>query len=78
MMHPLAPDLSQFNNDELLQKYNDLNKKFILASRSGSGQVIHQMSLLLEDYRQEMRRRQEKLMSDANKNPNFKNIIDIQ
>jgi hypothetical protein len=77
-MHPLAPDLSQFNNDELLQKFNDLNKKIVLASRSGSGHVVHQMSMLLEDYRQEMRRRHEKLMSDATKNPNFKNIIDIQ
>lgn len=77
-MHPLAPDLSGLSNDELLNKYNELNSKFMMASRSGST-VVMQMNMLLEDYRAELRRRQEKMMSDAvNKNPNFKNIIDIK
>ena len=77
-MHPLAPDLSELSNDELLTKYNELNTKFMMASRTGSG-VIMQMNMLLEDYRAELRRRQEKMLSDAtNKNPNFKNIIDIK
>lgn len=78
MFHPLVQDLSSLTNDELLTKYNDLNKKFMIASRTGSGAVISQMSMLLESYRTEMRTRQEKLLADANKNPNFKNIIDIQ
>jgi hypothetical protein len=78
MLHPLAQDLSGLSNDELLNKYNELNKKFMMASRTGSGSVIGQMAMLLEDYRTELRSRQEKLLSDANKNPNFKNIIDIQ
>lgn len=78
MFHPLVQDLSGLTNDELLTKYNDLNKKFMIASRTGSGSVISQMSMLLESYRTEMRTRQEKLLADANKNPNFKNIIDIQ
>lgn len=77
-MHPLAPDLSGLSNDELLNKYNELNSKFMMASRTGSG-VVMQMNMLLEDYRAELRRRQEKMLSDAtNKNPNFKNIIDIK
>jgi hypothetical protein len=77
-MHPLAPDLSGLSNDELLTKYNELNTKFMMASRTGSG-VVMQMNMLLEDYRAELRRRQEKMLSDAtNKNPNFKNIIDIK
>jgi hypothetical protein len=50
----------------------------MIASRTGSGAVISQMAMLLESYRTEMRTRQEKLLADANKNPNFKNIIDIQ
>lgn len=78
MLHPLAQDLSGLNNDELLNKYNELNKKFMIASRTGSGSVISQMAMLLEDYRAELQLRQEKLLADANKNPNFKNIIDIQ
>jgi len=78
MSHPLAPDLSTLNNDELLAKYNELNKKYMMAHRTGSGSIISQMAMLLEDYRNELRVRQEKLLSDANKNPNFKNIIDIK
>ena len=44
----------------------------MMASRTGSGSVVGQMAMLLEDYRTELRSRQEKLLSDANKNPNFK------
>lgn len=79
MLHPLAPDLSKLNMDELLEKYNELNKRFMQAHRLGSGSVIGQMALLLEDYRNEIGNRQRKMLDDANsKNKNFKNIIDIQ
>lgn len=79
MLHPLAPDLSKLNMDELLEKYNELNKKFMTASRVGSGGIIGQMALLLEDYRHEIGNRQRKMLEEAgNKNKNFKNIIDIQ
>lgn len=77
-MHPLAPDLSKLTNDELMAKYNDLTKKFLAAHRFGSGSVVNQMSILLEDYRSELRRRQDQIMRDLDKNSNFKNIIDIK
>ena len=44
MFHPLAQDLSELSNDELLKKYNELSSKFIAAHRVGSGSVIQQMS----------------------------------
>jgi len=73
MFHPLAPDLSNLSMDELLSKYNELNKRFMQASRMGSGSVLNQMGMLLEDYRQEIGRRQRKMLDDAsNKNKNFK------
>jgi hypothetical protein len=78
MMHPLAPDLSGLSNDELLKKYNDLCQKLSIAYRTGSGSVVGQISMLLENYKEELRIRQEKMLADANKNPNFKNIIDIK
>lgn len=79
MLHPLAQDLSSLTTDELNAKYNELNKKYILASRSGSGQVLAQMQMLLEGYREELGRRHQRMLDDvANKNSNFKNIIDIK
>jgi len=79
MYHPLAPDLSGLSNDDLLKKYNELSQKLGIAYRTGSGSVIQQMQMVLEGYKEELRRRQEKMLADAtNKNPNFKNIIDIK
>jgi len=50
-----------------------------MARRSGSGAVAGQMSMLLEDYRQELHRRHQNMLNDASKNNNnFKNIIDIK
>ena len=77
-MHPLAPDLSKLTNDELMAKYNDLTKKFLAAHKFGSGSVINQMAILLEDYRFELRRRHDRMIQDLDKNSNFKNIIDIK
>lgn len=79
MFHPLSPDLSSLSNDDLYKNYNDLHNKFIMAHKFGSGSVINQMYMLLEGYREEMRVRNERTLKDAaNKNPNFKGIIDIK
>lgn len=79
MLHPLAQDLSKLTMEELMSKYNDLSKKYMQTHRMGSGAVLSQMSMLLEDYRQEINTRQRKMLEEAgNKNKNFKNIIDIQ
>jgi len=78
MMHPLVPDLSGLTMDELMLKYNDLNKKMTMAQRVGSTGVLHQMSLVLENYRNEIATRQAKILEDVNRKSNFKNIIDIQ
>ena len=76
-MHPLAPDLSTLSSDEVNTKYNELVKRMLQAQRTGNGSLIHQIAMLLEDYRSELARRQQKILDDANKNPSFKNIIDI-
>ena len=76
-MHPLAPDLSNMPTEELNTKYNELVKRMLQAQRMGNGSLINQVGMLLEDYRVELSKRQQKLLDDANKNANFKNIIDI-
>ena len=81
-MHPLAPDLSTVSDDELAKKYNDLNRRLGQAYRSGPSQIIPQIQMLMQDYQNELSRRQEKLMREmerrADKNgKGFKGIIDI-
>jgi len=76
-MHPLAPDLTPLTMDELNEKYNNLVKRMLQVQRTGNASLMNQISMLLEDYKQEMSKRQQKMFDDANKNANFKNIIDI-
>jgi hypothetical protein len=76
-MHPLAPNLSELTIEELTGKYNELVKKTLQAQRMGSGSLINQLGMLMEDYRLEISRRQQQILADANKNASFKNIIDI-
>jgi len=76
-MHPLTPDLSNLPTEELNTKYNELVKRMLQAQRMGNGSLVNQVGMLLEDYRVELSKRQQKILDDANKNANFKNIIDI-
>ena len=79
MYHPLLPDLGEFTDDELMKKYNELNTKWAQANRAGTVSVLQQMATVLECYRIEIRRRQEKLLQEvSSRNPSFKNIIDIK
>lgn len=79
MWHPLLPDLTEFTDDELMSKYNELNTRWVQANRAGSVSVLQQMSLVLESYRTEIRRRHEKMLQEVSqRNPAFKNIIDIK
>lgn len=43
----------------------------------GNGHLMNQVAMVLEDYRVELSARQQKILDDANKKANFKNIIDI-
>jgi hypothetical protein len=76
-MHPLAPNLSELTIEELTGKYNELVKKTLQAQRLGSGALVNQLGMLMEDYRLEISRRQQQILADANKNASFKNIIEI-
>ena len=76
-MHPLTPDLSKLTMEELTNKYNELIKRQLQVQRTGNWSLMNQVTMVLEDYKAELARRQQKLLDDANKNANFKNIIDI-
>jgi len=76
-MHPLLPDLSNLKIEELTEKYNSLVKRRLQVQRMGDYNLINQLSMIMDDYQQEIIKRQQKIFDDANKNANFKNIIDI-
>jgi len=79
MGHPLTPDLTKLPLEELNAKYGDLMKRITLAYRWGNGDMVQQLQLLLQDYQMEIQNRNQKALSEMEKNSkNFKNIIDIQ
>lgn len=77
-MHPLAPDLTQFSDDDLQKKQSELQKKMMQAYQFGSTDLAMQLQMLLEDYTMEVQRRQAKMMEELlSKSDKFKGIIDI-
>jgi len=77
-LHPLLGDLSEMSDALVHEKYNEIMKRINQASRLGYGGAIGQLQLLLSDYQAEINRRNEKMMAAiAEKNPEFKNIIDV-
>ena len=78
-MHPLSPDLSKLNTEELHQKYNDLQKRLQQSMQFGNYGMISQLQLLLSDYQYEMNVRNRKQLEEIFKdNPSFSKIIDIK
>jgi hypothetical protein len=79
MGHPLTPDLSKLTLDELNSKYGDLLKRTTYAYNIGNPDMVQQLQMLMEDYRNEIDIRNRKQLEEMEKNSkNFKNIIDIQ
>jgi hypothetical protein len=77
--HPLTPDLSKVNIEDLNKKYGDLLKRITYAYRIGQSQMVGQLQLLMQDYQDEISNRNQQALADMEKNSkNFKNIIDIQ
>lgn len=61
-MHPLTPDLTQLTDDELQAKLSDLNSKLAFAYRSGYSDMVGQLQLVMDDYRLEIEKRNQKML----------------
>lgn len=78
MFNPLLPDLSKIKNDDLEIKISDLMKKYLIAANSGQGMVCQQISILLESYKEEQRRRYHEAQKKmANQNKNLDDFINV-
>ncbi len=79
MGHPLTPDLSKLSQEDLTKKYNDLMARFTSAYRMGKPDMVYQLQLLIQDYKEEISRREQKALEEMQKQSgNFKGIIDIK
>ena len=54
MFHPLVSDLSGLKDNEIEDQLLELNKKYYLAARLGSRDLLTQLSTLITMYRQEL------------------------
>lgn len=78
MSHPLSPDFTKLTNEELQEKLSKLQNQMIFASRSGNGELVGQMQLVLNDLNLEMERRNQKILADLEKkSPGFSDKINI-
>lgn len=77
-MHPLAPDLSKFSDEELHTKRAELQSKLSFAYRMGHSDLVGQLHLLLDDYNLEVEKRNQKMLEQINKSSkNFQDKINI-
>jgi ABC-type lipoprotein export system ATPase subunit len=70
--HPLIGNIDSLTNDELMEKITDLNNKYTICMRTGNHQVLGQIQMAMETYRNKL--------SEKTKRANpedFKDKIDI-
>jgi hypothetical protein len=77
-MHPLAPNLTGLTDEELHSKRAELQNRLNFSYRSGYGQLVGQLQMLLQDYDMEIQARNQRMLANLQKNnKNFGNIINI-
>lgn len=77
MFNPLIQDLTKIKNEDLEQKITELMKKYLIAARFGQGTVCEQISIILEQYKQEQHRRYLELTKKTIKNTNLDDYINV-
>ena len=75
MFNPLLEGISELSDDQLLGKINELNTKMRQASQAGMNSAIGQITVVLNEYQEEMNRRHQKALEEgADK---FDELIDV-
>jgi len=82
MNHPLTPNLRELSDSDLLKKQSELHKRIIYGHQTGNANLISQVELMLDDYREESMRRDRERTAQANetaegKGKNWDDLIDI-
>lgn len=78
-MHPLTPNLTELNDNELNERFRDLSNKLNFAYRTGNAALVQQIQMMLEDYQNEISLRQRKSYEEMmNKGGMFDGIIKVK
>ena len=79
MFNPLLGNPADLKDSELEARINELARKYMIAARTGMNQVLPQLALALEVYREELTKRgQESLKTTARKaNGNLDDLINV-
>ena len=57
MFHPFEGDVKELSDTELTEKISELNRKYAVAARVGSKDLLTQIQTFVTIYRDELRRR---------------------
>lgn len=68
MEHPLIGSLAELKDEELQNKISELNAKLLQAYRMGNQQLIGQVQMALETYRNHYQERQRQQNKDSGHN----------
>ena len=79
MNHPLTGNLRDFSDSDLQKKITELGKRLVFAHQTGNAQMIGQLELLMEDYREESMRRDRVRMEKMQENngKDWDDLIDV-
>lgn len=76
-MHPLASDLSSLKDSEVEVKLNELTKKYFQASRLGNQDLLTQLSMFVNIYREEMSNRYRNSLKSTNIDGDLDQLINV-
>jgi hypothetical protein len=76
MEHPLVYIDPELNADKLLDRINELNRKLMIATRSGNGHLCNQIRMAIDSYRARYSAIIEQQQKDS-QGPTFEDRIDI-
>jgi hypothetical protein len=79
MYNPLFGNPAELKDSELEDKINELSRKYSIAARTGMNQVIPQIILALNMYKDEMSKRSREALQNTAKrsNGNLDDLINI-
>lgn len=77
MFNPLLPDLSTVKDQDLENIIIDLSRKYHIAARSGNGALCNQISITLEQYKDEQRQRNIQKNNNLNIRNQNKDLDDL-